>query len=550
MTCVDPPRGRLLSRHAKVAPLVAGDQCDRYQLVHQVAQGGMANVWLARLRSKHGFERLVALKTILPAFADDPKFRRMFLDEARIASRINHAHVAPIFDLGECNGNLYLVMEWIDGDSLANLARAAEAHPGKFPLPLVLKVLADACAGLHAAHELRDEGGRALDVVHRDVSPHNILVSATGIVKVIDFGVAKARVRMAEETSIGTVKGKLHYLAPERALGMPADRRADVWSVGAVLYRVLAGRPTYRGPDERSILDQLVSGVLPDVLPPGFPNSVQRLVSKALAPNPRDRFATAADLQRALEAAIHGLGVTVTARDIADFMAARLGESLTLRRFAVSTALESIDQSLTLRAARPATSEGDRIFFEPRLESTLPPARVTVQALPTPFGPARSTAPSTPPRTTFVEVFRSALQALGAVSFGVVGVAVLHWALFSAAEPVRLQPAPPIAALASNWATPVAHRAPALPPPPCAASSYVKVADLALEGRAHSVETGPPKKAKQKRWHPRPWAAPGPALQRQPERPALPQTSAPLLAQASTSHSTRAKKRIVIDDGF
>ena len=377
-TIVEGPRpaGSVTSQSQR---LVAGDEFDRYELVYPVARGGMANVWLARLRGKHGFERMVALKTILPSFAQDPRFRNMFLDEARIASRIEHANVAQIFDLGEQDENLYLVMEWVDGDSLANLARAGQGSPRGLPLPILLRILADACAGLHAAHELRDERGRALDVVHRDVSPQNILISSTGVVKVIDFGVAKARGRIAEETRTGTVKGKLHYMAPERAIGAFVDRRADVWSIGAVLYRLIAGRPAYEGADDRSVIARLITRVRPHPLPLWVPRSVSTIVARALAPEPNRRYATAADLQHALEAALHKFGAPTTSHDVAAFVNGRLGDALTRRRSAINTAVERLDQSATIRCA-PVVNKltGEVVVAEtvPRLAKTTPPKRL------------------------------------------------------------------------------------------------------------------------------------------------------------------------------
>src|SRR5437867_4503413 len=152
----------------------------------------MASVWLARLHGKHGFEKLVAVKTILPQFAQDLQFQRMFLDEARIASGIQHPNVAQILDLGEQEDVLYIVMEWVDGDSLAKVRKLAPKRGTSLPLGVMLRVIADACAGLHAAHQLRDVKGKNLDIVHRDVSPQNILISAAGSVRVIDFGIAKA----------------------------------------------------------------------------------------------------------------------------------------------------------------------------------------------------------------------------------------------------------------------------------------------------------------------------------------------------------------------
>ena len=220
----------------------------------------MASVWVARLKGKHGFEKLVAIKTILPQYSNDVTFQRMFLDEARIACGIEHTNVAQIFELGDEQGVLYLVMEWVDGDSLAKLQRAVERKGTSIPYGVSLRILADACGGLHAAHDLRGKNGALLGVVHRDISPENILLAAKGTAKLIDFGIAKARDRLAGETSAGVLKGKVHYMAPEQALGEATDLRADVWAVGAVLYHLVAGRPPFDGSNQLATLHMLVPG--------------------------------------------------------------------------------------------------------------------------------------------------------------------------------------------------------------------------------------------------------------------------------------------------
>jgi serine/threonine-protein kinase len=249
------------------APLTPGERLDRYELLCPIAEGGMASVWAGRIRGKYGFEKLVAIKTILPRYAANARFRDMFLDEANIAARIDHPNVAQIFDLGEERSLLYLAMEYVDGDALSKLNRACQKKGIQIPTGIVMRVLADACAGLHEAHELKGAAGKPLGIVHRDVSPHNVLISTKGIVKVIDFGIAKTLARDAEDAEAGVLKGKIQYMAPEQALGQHIDRRADVWAVGAILYHVLAGKPPYDGASQIATLHLLGSGAPPPPLP-------------------------------------------------------------------------------------------------------------------------------------------------------------------------------------------------------------------------------------------------------------------------------------------
>ncbi|HEX8795125.1 MAG TPA: serine/threonine-protein kinase [Polyangiaceae bacterium] len=322
------------------SPLAPGYKLDRYELLCPIAEGGMASVWVARQRGKHGFEKLVAIKTILPKFAADPRFHEMFLDEARIASRIEHLNVAQIFDLGEEHDVLYMAMEYVDGEALSKLNRACQKRQVKIPTGVVLRVLADACSGLHEAHELRD-GGRPLDIVHRDVSPHNVLVTSRGIAKLIDFGIAKARSRVGNDTNSGVLKGKIQYMAPEQALGRPVDRRADVWAVGAILYHLLAGKPAYEGDNQLATLHLLGSGRPPVPLPDAVHPSIRAVVRKALAHAPENRYQTANELRDAIEDAMIEAMVPTNTSDVAAFSAQHLAERAEKRRASIELALSA-----------------------------------------------------------------------------------------------------------------------------------------------------------------------------------------------------------------
>ncbi len=338
----------------------------------------MASVWIARQRGKHGFEKLVAIKTILPQFAADLRFQKMFLDEARVASRIEHFNVARILDLGEEHDVLYLVMEYVDGDSLAKLRRACRDHKVVMPIGILLRILADACSGLHEAHELKGEDGKLLEVVHRDVSPHNILVSTKGVAKVIDFGIAKARDRLAGETNAGVLKGKIQYMAPEQALGRAVDRRADLWAIGASLYHLVTGKPPFDAENTLGTLHLLTSGKPPMPLPPTVHPSIAAIARKALTNPPEKRFQTAAEMRDAMEAAMIDAKVPTTTADVAAFVVEQLAEKTAKRRqiidIAIAAAAERERVEQVLKPSADRTGSG--------LTSIPPPSARTAPDMP------------------------------------------------------------------------------------------------------------------------------------------------------------------------
>jgi serine/threonine-protein kinase len=324
-----------------VSELTPGYRLDRYELLCRVAAGGMANIWLARPRDGHGAERLVVLKTILPKFASDAHFQEMFLREGGIASRITHRNVARVFDLGEKGGVLYIAMEYVDGDSLSKLNRECQKKGMKIPPGVVLRILADVCAGLHHAHELRDGTGRLLNVVHRDVTPQNILIGAKGIAKLIDFGIASTHLTSNEDTDGAVLKGKAHFMSPEQALGQAVDRRADIWAVGAVLYHLLAGRPPYDAPEYVQTLRLITSGEPPPPLPLEVHPEVGAVALKALSYAPDDRYQTAQQLHDALVAAMHAANVFTQPAAVASFAEPLLVERAGQRRRAIDLALSA-----------------------------------------------------------------------------------------------------------------------------------------------------------------------------------------------------------------
>jgi len=301
----------------------------RYEILAELGSGGMASVYLARLRGPAGFSKLFALKRVHPHLAKDPLFVDMFLDEARIAAALQHPNVALVLELGLDNGEHFIAMEYLHGEHLAAVARVAQAHGG-LPIAVAAALVARAADGLHHAHEARDAMGQALGVVHRDVTPHNIFVTYEGNVKLTDFGIAKAEGRIVR-TETGTVKGKFAYMAPEQALGRPIDRRVDVFALGVVLWELVAGERLFRGNTDA---ETLMAVALCEIGPPSArrpecPPGLDSIVLKCLARDPNARFETAQDVAAALDHLVERLG-GARARDVGELMqrlfAARIEE--------------------------------------------------------------------------------------------------------------------------------------------------------------------------------------------------------------------------------
>ncbi len=293
----------------------------RYTLVKKLAVGGMGEVFLARQRGPVGFEKLVVVKTLLQHLKEDQDFVNMFFDEARIAAVLNHPNIAQIYDLGEDKGEYYIAMEYVHGHSLRDVVVDALERKGSMPLALKLKVIADAAAALDFAHQARTPSGQLLDLIHRDVSPQNILIGFNGSVKLIDFGVAKAANKLVR-TATGIIKGKYAYMSPEQAYGKPLDGRSDVFGLGTVLWEILTSERLFKRENETETLQAVVGA---EILPPSqLDRSVTRVldavVMKALERNVKDRYQSAAEFQRAIESFLSRQRVPATAAHLAAFM--------------------------------------------------------------------------------------------------------------------------------------------------------------------------------------------------------------------------------------
>lgn len=295
----------------------------RYRIIEKIDAGGMAEIYKAKAITVDGFEKVVAIKRILPSLCSQPKFVNMFLDEARLSMFLNHANIVQVFDVGRAQGTYFIVMEFVDGYNLRRLFQRLTEVGLRFPVHLALFVISEVLKGLAHAHERRDATGNLLGIVHRDVSPPNILLSKSGEVKLTDFGLAKA-VTQAELTDPGIVKGKFSYLSPEAIDGRAVDHRADIFSTGVVLWELLANRRLFLGKTEMETVELVQKADVPSLplLNPDVPEEIDRLVAKALQRDPRKRFHSAREMGDALTGFLFSRNLKVTSYDLSEFIRA------------------------------------------------------------------------------------------------------------------------------------------------------------------------------------------------------------------------------------
>ncbi len=322
-------------------PVRSSDRLGRYEVLLPIASGGMASVYLAVGVGVSGFERQVAIKLIHPHLQSDPDLVDSLLNEGKLAVEIRHRNVVAVLDVGLDRRGMYLVMEYIEGDSLSALVRAARTQGSRIPDPIAVRILTDALAGLHAAHELRDDQGKSLNVVHRDFSPQNILVSLEGTALLTDFGIAKAAT-CAGHTQTGIVKGKVSYLAPEQVRLQPIDRRVDVWAAGVVAWELFAGRRLRPEGNQLGTLLEIVSTAPPllRTIRPDIGEAIESAVAGALQIDPDRRFPTAKALRDALLEACPSRKDVADVDEVAAFVDRTVGAKLRERRERVSKVLE------------------------------------------------------------------------------------------------------------------------------------------------------------------------------------------------------------------
>lgn len=404
----------------------------RYTLRYRIAQGGMASVYLAQLAGTAGFEKWIALKTIHPHIATSNRFVNMFLDEAQLASRLEHPNLCSVFDFGEERGTWFIAMEYLHGETFGVVARTGWSAQQPPPYAIIARIMADAARGLHAAHELRLPSGEHAGVVHRDVSPENIFVTYAGPTKVVDFGVARWKSQSQDRTVAGELKGKIAYMCPEQLREEVVDRRADIWSLGVVLWEVTVGRRLFRRKTDAGT----VYAVLNDRVPrpsrfrPDYPPALAAIVAKALERDRDQRYQTALEFARALEQWLASTGEPAGTGEVGEYMHSLFAEQIAFReRLLRTTHLEAPVEEVSqmwrsapidtaevegspgdgIPEARPSTpvdmSEEATILNPQRYVNELPPSL----ALPAPSPGASDPSPAIP---------LTAIRQLGAYQLG------------------------------------------------------------------------------------------------------------------------------------
>jgi TonB family protein len=332
-----------------------GTRFGQYVLLEKIATGGMAEVWKARMRGVEGFQKIVAIKKILPHLSDNQDFIEMFVDEAKLAAQLNHNNIIHIYDLGKIQSSYYIAMEYIDGYDLKNILKKAQERDQPLSVEIALFVASKIAAALDYAHRKRDFEDKEMGLVHRDVSPQNVLISEEGDIKLCDFGIAKAASK-ASHTQAGALKGKLQYMSPEQAWGRNIDKRSDIFALATVLFEMLTARKLFSGDNELSILEQVREA---RVTPPSQYNDevtpqIDAIVLKALQKDPANRYQTAGEMQRDLDAVLYSFKPTPTSADLAIYMH-RLATSVATPMHTMEThAPEPVQAANELRPLKPA----------------------------------------------------------------------------------------------------------------------------------------------------------------------------------------------------
>jgi serine/threonine-protein kinase len=306
-----------------------GTRFGKYTLLNRIAVGGMAEVFLARQEGLEGFEKTICIKRIRPHLSSQPNFVQMFLNEAKLAAQLNHPNIVQIYDLGRVNDSYFIAMEYISGRDMSRIIPKAEKAGISFPMIYALRIASNVCEGLYFAHTKGDAYGNPLNIVHRDITPENILVSFSGTVKIVDFGIAKANTQL-EQTRAGEIKGKLSYMSPEQCMGHQLDARSDIFSFGSVIYEWITGYKLFTGENEMAILKSIIDG---KIYPPSYfkedvPEAVERILMKALDKDKTKRYQSAWDMQFDIDTYLASSEFTPSNIHLANFLKQIFGDEI------------------------------------------------------------------------------------------------------------------------------------------------------------------------------------------------------------------------------
>jgi serine/threonine-protein kinase len=449
-----------------------GTRLGKYEMLKRLSVGGMAEVYLARAAGMPGFQRLLAVKRILPQLAAQPEFVEMFLDEARLAATLLHPNIVQIHDVGVARGNYFMAMEYLHGEDLNTLLRTMKKRGQRVPLEHAVHIVISLLGGLHYAHEKEDFEGKALDVVHRDVTPANVIVTYEGSVKLLDFGIAHAA-RSAERKQSGSVKGKVGYMSPEQAQAQPLDRRTDIFSTGILLYELTLVRRLFKGESDYQILHNIINGPItsPRAVDPSYDPELEKIVMRALARDPAERFPTAQAMQQELESFARKRGLFLSPSSLKAWMGGLFGKRIDAWRQAQAQG-KALPEELVITYDDDGEDPSGPVVLEP----------ATVEPTPVPSSASiASFAANARSRSRMRGAILAASALLVATAIG----ATALWPHHPTATP-KAQPPEPRAVAAE---TPVVPAAPAeiapvrqtvAPPPPSAPAPVERAGSGAL----------------------------------------------------------------------
>ncbi len=462
-------------------------QLGRYVLERKLAAGGMAEVFLAKQSGPEGFEKICVVKRMLPHLTQEETFVSMFLDEARLAARLSHPNIAQIFDFGHADESYFLAMEYVPGTNLHDVIEDHAMRHMKLPVDVVVRIVALAATGLDFAHHATDDKGSPLNIIHRDISPHNIMLSKNGDVKLIDFGIAKASVGL-HSTKVGTLKGKYAYMSPEQIRGFVIDKRTDIYAMGLVLYELLSGRPAIQGENESALMAAAAKRDFPAIesLRNDVPAKVRKVLERALSMNVADRYETAAQMADDLEdfltangTRVKGIEVAALLTPLAEITAVTMmpeppvpsGTPTRAPTRATPDQTQSEAGSATLSDSEPSEpeaeveSEGSQTLRQPRELTSSRPTKPEhpIEVEPEPTSPQAAPLDMAPPRKFPLVIAFSAIALAGAV----LGVT---WAVTQSGggETVLVAPPPPPRTTPTPDPTPVEREPVAATPTPTA----------------------------------------------------------------------------------